>query len=37
MNTPWLWLAVACLVGASAGGALAVSALDKVLLQKMMP
>jgi uncharacterized protein len=37
MRTPWLRLAVTCAVLASAGGALAVSALDKALLQKLMP
>lgn len=37
MDTPWLWLAVAAAFLASAGGALAVSALDKALLQKLMP
>ncbi len=37
MRTPSLWLAVAAAFLASAGGALAVSALDKALLQKLMP
>ncbi len=37
MKAPWLWLAVAAALIASAGGALAVSALDKALLKKLMP
>lgn len=37
MGTPWLGLAVVAAFVASAGGALAVSAMDKALLQKLMP
>ena len=37
MKAPWLWLAVIASLLASMGGAFAVSALDKALLQKLMP
>lgn len=37
MGSPWLGLAIAAAFVASAGGALAVSAMDKALLQKLIP